>query len=261
MKLSIVIPAYNEEDSVSNTVVNLHSVLSDHDIRHELLVVNDNSTDNTLLVLQDLQHTIDVLRVFDNPPPNGFGFAIRCGLEKYSGDAVAIYMADGSDSPEDLVTFFETMQVEDVECVFGTRFTKESKVVDYPKLKLPINRMANWFIRVLFGLRYNDITNALKLYRREVIEGVQPILSHHFNITVELPLKAITRGYSYSIVPNSWFNRKMGVSKLKIAEMGSRYLFIILYCLIEKLLSKGDYHRSRQAEIETVRKDHAKLAD
>jgi dolichol-phosphate mannosyltransferase len=104
--------------------------------------------------------------------------------------------------------------------------------------------MANHLIRVLFGLRYN-ITNAFKLYRRPVIEGLKPFLSPHFNLTVELPLKAIVRDYSYEVVPNEWINRKSGVSKLRIQEMGSRYLFIVLYCLIEKWLSRGDYRRHR----------------
>jgi dolichol-phosphate mannosyltransferase len=140
------------------------------------------------------------------------------------------------------------MQSDNADCVFGTRFSKESKVVGYPLLKLVLNRIANSFIRLLFGLRYNDMTNAFKLYRRHVIQGLQPILSHHYNLTVELPLKAIVRGYSYSVVPNSWTDRKQGVSKLKIKEMGSRYVFIILYCFIERWLSKGDYHRRVQPQ-------------
>ncbi len=101
----------------------------------------------------------------------------------------------------------------------------------------------NNFIRLAFGFRYNDVTNAFKLYRRHVILGVKPFLSPHFNLTVEIPLKAIVRGYSYCVAPNDWINRATGESKLKIKEMGSRYLFIILYCLIEKWLSRGDYRR------------------
>ena len=154
-------------------------------------------------------------------------------------------MADGSDDPGDLVRFYRTMQSENTDCVFGTRFSKESKIIGYPLLKMFLNRCGNGFIRLLFGLRYNDVTNAFKLYRRHVIQGLQPIISHHYNLTVELPLKAIVRGYSYSVVPNNWTERRLGVSKLKIKEMGSRYLFIIFYCFIEKWLSKGDYCRKQ----------------
>ena len=107
-----------------------------------------------------------------------------------------------------------------------------------------MNRLANNLIRLLFGFRYNDVTNAFKLYRRHVIDGVRPLLSHHFNLTVELPLKAIVRGYSYEVVPNHWRGRQQGQSKLLLKEMGSRYLFIVLYCFIENWLSAGDYKRA-----------------
>jgi dolichol-phosphate mannosyltransferase len=244
MKLSIIIPASNEEGSMASTVRDLFSRLSDEAIEHEIIVVNDSSTDSTERILQNLALEIPSLLFHRNPPPNGFGFAVRKGLELITGDAVAIFMADGSDSSKDLVRFYRTMTEQRVDCVFGTRFSRESELVDYPLPKLILNRLANTFVRILFGLRYNDVTNAFKLYRKEVLQGLRPLLSHHFNLTVELPLKAIVRGYSYTVVPNSWTNRKQGESKLKIKEMGSRYLFIVLYCFIEKWLSRGDYHRS-----------------
>ena len=243
MKLSILIPAHNEAFSIGSTVKDLFAELDRHGIEHEILVVNDHSTDRTESVLQELAKSIPTFRYLNNSPAKGLGLAVRKGLESFSGDALAIYMADGSDDPKDLVRFFQTMQSENTDCVFGTRFSKESKLVGYPLLKLILNRCGNGFIRLLFGLRYNDVTNAFKLYRRHVIQGLQPIISHHYNLTVELPLKAIVRGYSYTIVPNNWTERRHGVSKLKIKEMGSRYLFIILYCFIEKWLSKGDYYR------------------
>lgn len=243
MKLSVVIPAHNEEGCIESTLRALHSKLTEERIPHEILVVNDNSSDGTESILSSLERELDTVRYVNNCPPNGFGFAVRKGLEKFTGDAVAIYMADASDRPEDLVRFYRLMIERSVDCVFGTRFHPDAHVVDYPLPKLLLNRLANLFIQILFGLRYNDATNAFKMYRRRVIEGAKPLLSHHFNLTVELPLKAIVRGYSYTITPNDWINRKTGESKLKIKEMGSRYLFIVLYCFIEKWLSRGDYHR------------------
>jgi dolichol-phosphate mannosyltransferase len=242
MKLSVVIPAHNEAAALPSTVRALGQGLALANIDHEILVVNDHSTDATEAVLLELQSELTRLRYVNNPGRGGFGLAVRCGLENFRGDAVAIYMADASDRPEDLVVFHRTLIVEGVDCVFGSRFVAGGKVVDYPSLKLILNRLANQFIRLLFHLPYNDMTNAFKLYRRNVIEGVQPILSHHFNLTVEIPLKAIIRGYTYAVVPNVWIGRKTGESKLKIQEMGSRYLFIVLYCLLEKWLSRGDYH-------------------
>ena len=240
MKLSIVIPAHNEAGSIAGTLRELHTALTAENIPHELLVVNDNSRDETETVLLGLAGEIPTLRHLTNPGPNGFGLAVRLGLENMQGAAVAIVMADGSDSPLDVVRFYRKMQ-EGFDCVFGSRFMKGSEVLDYPVFKKLLNRLFNLMIKTVFRLRYNDVTNAFKMYRAEVIQGLKPFLSHHFNLTVELPLKAIIRGYSYAVLANSWQNRKSGESKLKIKEMGSRYLFIVMYCLIEKSLCSQDY--------------------
>jgi dolichol-phosphate mannosyltransferase len=241
LKLSIVIPAYNEQESLPETLNTLWQTLVAEHIEHEILVVNDNSKDNTLATLQQLAQQIPSLVYHTNPGPNGFGYAIRYGLERFTGDCVAIMMADLSDSPADLVTFYRTMQAQNVDAVFGSRFDKGGRVTDYPKLKLFINRIANLIIRISIGIKYNDTTNAFKLYKKTTIEGLKPFLSPHFNLTVELPLKTYVRGYTFAIVPNSWHNRKYGESKLKIKEMGSRYFFILMYCIIEKYFSRGDY--------------------
>jgi dolichol-phosphate mannosyltransferase len=242
MMLSVVIPAHNEAESIAPVLRALHAQLVDARIEHELLVVNDNSRDSTEAVLIELEGQITTLRHVNNSPPNGFGMAVRKGLEAIRGNVVAIVMADGSDSPSDLVNFFRKIE-EGYDCAFGSRFLPGSVVVDYPPHKLWLNRAFNSGIRLLFGLRYNDVTNAFKMYRAEVIQGLKPFLSHHFNLTVELPLKAIVRGYSYAVIPNSWHNRKSGVSKLQLKEMGSRYIFIVMYCLIERWLSAGDYKK------------------
>lgn len=243
MKLSIVIPAYNEEESIPETLHSLYQTLANENIPHEIWVTNDNSKDNTLAVLTQLQATIPTLIFETNTGPNGFGYAVRYGLERFSGDCVAVFMADMSDDPADLVRYYRTMMDQGVDAVFGSRWIKGGKVIDYPPLKKIINRMANFIIQMMIRIPYNDTTNAFKLYKRETIEGIKPFLSPHFNLTVELPLKAIVRGYSYAVVPNSWTNRKYGESKLKIKEMGSRYFFILLYCLIEKYFSRGDFRK------------------
>ena len=181
-----------------------------------------------------------------NEAPNGFGFAVRAGLESFRGDAVVIVMADGSDDPRDVVLYYRVLEAG-YDCAFGSRFMPGAQVHDYPRLKLLMNRVVNLGIRALFRHGYNDTTNAFKAYRREVIENVRPLLSHHFNMTVELPLKAITRGLSYAIVPTSWTNRAAGDVEAPAHEMGSRYLFIVLYVFLEDHLSRGDYRRPQGA--------------
>jgi dolichol-phosphate mannosyltransferase len=242
MKLSVVIPARDEEGSIATTVSDIARAMDHEQIDYEVIVVDDASSDLTATVVAGLGEANPRIRCVTSPYRNGFGFAIRAGLEHYSGDAVAIVMADGSDDPRDLVAYHRLL-VAGYECVFGSRFISGGHTHDYPRLKYVLNRAANTVIRLMFGHGYNDTTNAFKAYRREVIDNISPLISHHFNLTVEMPLKAIVRGHSYAIVPIDWKNRMSGESKLGIREMGSRYLFIILYVFFEHHLSRGDYRR------------------
>jgi len=242
MKLSLVIPAHNEEGNLRKTIQPLCRLLAAENIPTEVLVVNDHSADGTEQVLDELHREFPVVRWVTNLKPAGFGYAVRTGLEQFTGEAVCVVMADASDDPRDVVKYYRKLE-EGYECVFGSRFTRQSRIENYPIHKLFLNRLANRFIKFLFGLRYNDVTNAFKCYRREVIVGVQPILASHFNLTVELPLKAIVRGYSYVVVPINWYGRVTGFSKLKIKEMSGRYLFIVLYVFLEQLLAREDYRR------------------
>jgi len=241
--LSIVIPARDEEGCIESTVEHLHVELRLHDVPHEIIVVDDGSTDSTWQKLFQVHERVPTLNPIQNRGSHGFGRAIECGFDHMKGDAVVVMMADESDDCRDVVRYWQLLN-EGWDAVFGSRFVKGGGVIDYPWLKLKVNRLANFFIRVMFGIRLNDTTNAFKAYRRSVIDGCRPLLSPHFNLTVELPLKTIVRDYSWTVIPITWRNRRTGQAKLKIKEMGSRYLFICLYVWLEKYFSRGDYRRS-----------------
>jgi dolichol-phosphate mannosyltransferase len=245
VKLSVIIPARDESGCIASTVSSVLCALRREGIQREIMVVDDGSADATAELVEELARREPDVRLVRNRGRHGYGMAVRAGIEHSTGDAVAVFMADASDDPADLVRYYRKLE-EGCECVFGSRFIHGSRLIDYPPHKLLLNRCANLFIKFLFRLRLNDITNAFKCYRREVIEAMQPLISPHFNLTVEMPLKAIIRGFSYAVIPISWTNRKTGISKLKVKEMGSRYLFIVLYLWLEKSLSRGDYHRKQQ---------------
>ena len=240
--LSIVIPARDEEGCIASTVEHLHVELKLRGVPHEIIVVDDGSTDRTWEILQSEVEKVPALRPVKKEGLHGFGRAIIHGLDAMRGDAVVIMMADESDDCRDVVRYWEKLN-EGHDCVFGSRFIKGGGVIDYPPFKLYVNRLANRFLRTLFRIKLNDTTNAFKAYRKTVIDGCRPLISPHFNLTVELPLKAIVRGYTYAILPITWRNRRHGEAKLKIKEMGSRYLFICLYVWLEKYFSRGDYRR------------------
>jgi dolichol-phosphate mannosyltransferase len=238
--LSVVIPARDEEGCIASTVERLYVELRLHNVPHEIIVVDDGSTDETWTMLESLKTRIPSLRPVQNAASNGFGRAVACGFDQMTGDAVVVMMADESDDCRDVVRYWKKLN-EGYDCVFGSRFIKGGGVIDYPWLKLRLNRLANLFIRILFRISLNDTTNAFKAYRKTVLDGCRPFLAPHFNLTVELPLKAIVRGYSWTVIAITWRNRHLGTPKLRIKEMGSRYLFICLYVWLEKFFSRGDY--------------------
>jgi dolichol-phosphate mannosyltransferase len=240
--LSVIIPARDEAGCIASTVEHLSLELRLHNVPHEIVVVDDGSSDETWAILQKLKEGISVLSPVQNNGQHGFGRAIIHGLDQMKGDAAVVMMADESDDCRDVVRYWQTLN-EGWDCVFGSRFVKGGGVIDYPWVKLQVNRLANTFLRLLFNIAFNDTTNAFKAYRRTVIEGCQPLISPHFNLTVEIPLKAIVRGYSWTVIPITWRNRRTGEAKLKIKEMGSRYLFICLYVWLEKYFSRGDYRK------------------
>jgi dolichol-phosphate mannosyltransferase len=242
MKLSVVIPAHNEVASVGATVTETVAELGREGIDYEIIVIDDASGDGTPEVVNAIAADNPRVRCVRSPNPPGFGHAVRAGLQLYTGDAVAVMMADLSDSPRDLVRYYRVLDAG-YDCAFGTRFGHGGKTHRYPLPKLILNRIVNAGIRLLFRHGYNDTTNAFKAYRREVVDQLEPLLSNHFNLTVELPLKAVVRGFSYAVVPISWTNRRHGESKLQLQEMGGRYLFIVLYVWLEHHLSRGDYRR------------------
>jgi dolichol-phosphate mannosyltransferase len=232
--LSIVIPARDEAGCIASTVEHLHLELRLRGVPHEIVVVDDGSTDDTWAILEKLRESVPALAAVQNPGPHGFGRAIIYGLDHMRGDAAVVMMADESDDCRDVVRYFEALN-EGWDAVMGSRFVRGGGVIDYPAHKL--------FLNVLFNVPLNDFTNAFKAYRKTVIDGCRPLLAPHFNLTIELPLKTIVRGFSWTVIPITWRNRRSGTSKLKIKEMGSRYLFIALYCWLEKYFSRGDYRQ------------------
>jgi dolichol-phosphate mannosyltransferase len=243
MNVSVVIPARNEAETIATPVTGVAGALEAADRNYEIIVVDDSSTDGTADIVQRLADDNPRVRHLRSPYTGGFGLAVRAGLEHFEGDAVAIVMGDGSDSPSDLVRYFDLLDQGGYDCAFGSRFLPGGGISGYPPVKLVINRVVNFGIRVLFGHHYDDTTNAFKAYRRTVIDAVQPLVSNHFNLTVELPLKAIVRGHSYAVLPVKWTNRSSGESKLGLQEMGSRYLYIVLMVFLEHSLARGDYRR------------------
>ncbi len=246
LKLSVVIPAHNEEKNLPGVLAALQGELDKCGIPHEIVVVNDNSQDGTAAVVRTLAAADENVRLVNRTSPNGFGRALRSGLEHITGDVVVIYMADASDHPEDVVRYYRKIE-EGYDCVFGSRFIRGSEVVEYPRLKLIANRIVNKSLQWSFLSPFNDLTNAFKAYRTSVVRDCGPYRASHFNITIEMSLSAIIRGYHIAQIPISWTGRTWGSSNLRLREMGRRYLATLLKVIAERLLISDDLLAERLA--------------
>lgn len=246
-KLSIVIPAYNEAKNIGKCIKELQAILSEkYEIPYEIIVVNDNSKDDTESVVRAEMALDAAIRLVNRTPPGGFGRAIRSGMEAVKGDVVVVYMADLSDSPEDVVAYYQKIR-EGYDCVFGSRFIKGSEVQNYPPVKLFVNRIVNRCIQFMFWTRFNDLTNAFKAYRTAVIRDCGPYRACHFNLTLEMSLGALIRDYHIAQIPIRWYGRTWGSSNLKLGEMGRRYLSTLLMMFFQRHLIADDLLADRLA--------------
>jgi len=234
LKLAIIIPTFQEEANIQNMVLNTSVFLDENHIDYEIIIVDDHSSDSTRNIISTLSKQNDRIKLFLNNKKKGFGNSIVMGLDKTKAELITIMMADNSDSLNDLKSYYDIMNSEmNLDCVFGDRWRNKS-IKNYPVLKKILNRAGNKFIAKLFNVKYYDFTNSFKIYKRSSLLKIYPILSNHFSITVELPLKMITRKFNYKIIDNSWENREHGVSKMRIFNSVVTYLIIITYCLIDK---------------------------
>ena len=234
--LSIIIPLKNEYDSLLK-IESKFTKENVFDFKYEVILVNDFSTDDTFLKAKEISNRNKQFLIINNLK-KGLGGAINIGIEKSKGNFICIMMADFSDSIEDLKKYYSIISEKKIDAVFGSRFMRGSKVINYPKQKYILNRMFNFFVGLVFFNRFNDYTNAFKIYKSNVLKSFLPLVSESFNIFLEIPLKILSRKKTYEIVPISWKGRNKGKAKFNIKELRSKYLFTLIYCLAEKILLK-----------------------
>ena len=238
--LTILIPVRDEEENVKIISDKIETEISNSN--YELIFVNDYSQDNTVSVIEELQLKNNKIRYVNNQK-KGLGGAITLGIDSSKGKYLCIMMSDSSDTVQDLNRYYETITSDDLDAVFGSRFIKGGKTIDYPIIKLILNRIGNLLAKFLMWSDLNDFTNGFKIYKKTSLIGLYPLISESFNIFFELPLKTISREYKYKIIPISYYNRTVGEAKFRINELGSKYLFTLLYCFLEKVLLRKKIKR------------------
>lgn len=232
MNLTILIPVKNEERNIETILTEIENKIV---LDYEILFINDFSTDKTVEKINFYKNKNNKISIINNEK-EGLGESIKNGIKHAKGKYLSILMCDGSDDLNDLQKYYDVIHNENLDAVFGSRFLKNSKIYDYPKIKLILNRIFNYFVSFLYLNKYNDYTNAFKIYKVDVLKKLEPIVSESFNVFLELPLKVINRNMNYKIISINWMGRKIGKSKFKFNELRSKYIFTFIYCFSEKIL-------------------------
>ncbi len=245
-RLSFVIPVYNEEDVIETTLTNLVAALEKESIDFEIICANNCSKDKSADLIRAFAAKDPRIICVDTPLLQGYGIAVRTGLHYATGEAVVIYMADGSDTPADAIGYFRMLIEKNLDCVFGSRFMNPGSVKDYPKLKMYLNRAGNFLLRLITQKNYDDFTNGFKCYRRDFLRMIGPFVCQQFNLTIEMSLKAIMAGGRFGVMPNSWQQRDAGQSKFAVFKQSVLYLSTLLYLMLDRFLKKNQYEAMRR---------------
>ncbi|MDO8527039.1 MAG: glycosyltransferase family 2 protein [Deltaproteobacteria bacterium] len=225
LKLSVVIPTRNEAKNIGHCLARLTSALQQKFIPHEILVVDSESSDGTREIVQRHINASHHIRLITLKRDTGLGTALKEGFSQVAGDMVVPFMADLSDSEEDLVTIYQKI-CEGYDVVYTNRFIQGGKVVHYPRVKLCLNRIFNKLVALLFSVPFTDMTNAFKGYRTILLKKIN-LKSDGFEILIELPLKAWFAGGSFTQIPVKWMGRKEGASKFHWVRLAPRYLKVV----------------------------------
>jgi glycosyltransferase involved in cell wall biosynthesis len=237
--ISVVIPCRNEEMNVAPLVERILALYGPY--IHEIIPVNDGSTDRTGAVMDELAARDARVRPLHRTPPHGVGHAIAAGLRAATGRYVLTMDCDFQHLlPEFRDLFDEVARGWDV--VVGSRFSRHSVLLNYPFMKIVANRGFHLLARLLLWRRFRDVTNNLKILRREVVQDLV-LRQPGFAVNAETGLQPILLGYAVREIPVSWINRTpgMGASSFRLLRVGGGYWTVLFHLWLGRVWRRGPY--------------------
>lgn len=223
--LSVVAPCHNEEMNVEHLVDSLVQFYGNY--LHEIIIVNDNSKDRTGDVTREVMKRQPLVRLVERTPPNGVGRALRDGYRAATGSYILTMDSDFVQILPELRDLFDQIAAGH-EGAIGSRFSHDSVLVNYPFFKILCNRGFHVLVNLLLPVRVRDISNNLKLMRRDILQDLE-IEQDHFAANVETGLKPILAGHDIVEVPISWINRtaEMGSSSFRVVKVAPDYFMAL----------------------------------
>lgn len=235
--VSVVIPCHNEEMNISPLISELKSFFGEY--IHEIIPVDDNSRDGTGDVIRRLANEDPLIKPVFRSPPNGVGRAIADGYRVATGRYVLSMDCDFQHLLPELRDIFDAA-AEGYDVVIGSRFSRYSVLLNYPFQKIFVNRGFHILAQIMLLRRFRDLTNNLKLIRREVVEQLQ-LTQPGFGVNAETGLQPLLMGYSVKEVPISWIERTpgMGTSSFRLARVGGGYVQVLFRLWLKTIFGIG----------------------
>jgi len=233
MKLSVVIPAMNEEDVIGETIAGLMPHMNPSEM--EIVVVNDHSTDNTAGIVENIGRRNACVKLVNNVKTPGFANALMTGFEHAEGRFVVPFMADSCDDPATLSPMLEKGE-DGYDLVCGSRYMRGGKRVGGPLVQGAFSRIVGITLHLLAGMPTRDAANAFKMYRREALLSFD-LKEKGFAVSMEACVNFFLSGCRICDVPTAWYGRKKGASKFRLSKT-LPYVKLYTYAIWKKLISR-----------------------
>lgn len=233
--VSIIMPAYKEEEFINDALKNLVETFRTHNFDFEIITVIDVvQNDKTLEIVQNLAEFSKEIVMVTRQGKQGIGSAIREGIKNATKDTILIATAEISEDPEDLAEMAKKMN-EGYDMVFGNRFYADAKREGYELKKYIGNRLCNYTIKILFGMKSQDITNGIKIYKSSILKQMKTT-SYGFEIFAEIPITAYVNGFrNFAEIPIKHKARDNVYSKFNLTKEGQRFFGAVTKCYLYKL--------------------------
>ncbi len=233
--LNIIVPAYNEEQNISETIRTIQEIQNRVDIPHKLIVINDNSTDRTGDIVENLLKTSPNLVLVNRRGNHGLGRCLNRAYEEVEGGVIVAMMADLSDDVNDIPRMLEKIK-EGYDLVSASRYIPGGSGEHIDRWKHFLSRMLGRVIQVLIGLPTNDATNAYKMYRSEVLDKIGILKSDNYTTGLELTVKTYLMGLKIAEIPTTWQDRNRGSSHFRILKVAPEYLKWFFWAIWRKMI-------------------------